>query len=152
VQCLTADWTAGVRSPTEAEDFPSNLCVQTGCGAHPASCTMGTGGSFPGGKGGRGVMLTAHPLLVSLRVLNTCTCVRLRIAVSVLGCTPVWNRIDTWSETWAVYLGGVESSTAPPPRCRVSLLTTIFLCRDIGNPTQRNPNFASSALRFETNL
>jgi hypothetical protein len=42
--------TAGVRSPTEAEDFSSNLCVQTGSGAHPASCTVGTGGSFPGGK------------------------------------------------------------------------------------------------------
>jgi hypothetical protein len=26
------------------------LCVQTGSGAHPASCTMGTGGPFPGGK------------------------------------------------------------------------------------------------------
>jgi hypothetical protein len=51
VQCLTTDWTAGVRSPTEAEDFSSNLCVQTGSGTHPASCTMGTGGSFPGGKG-----------------------------------------------------------------------------------------------------
>jgi hypothetical protein len=50
VQCLTADWTAGVRSPTEAEDFSSNLCVQTGSGAHPASWTVGTGGSFPGGK------------------------------------------------------------------------------------------------------
>jgi hypothetical protein len=45
------DWTAGVRSPTEAEDFSSTLCVQTGSGAHPASYTMGTGGSFPGGKG-----------------------------------------------------------------------------------------------------
>jgi hypothetical protein len=50
VQCLTTDWTAGVRSPTEAEDFSSNLCVQTGCWAHPASYTVGTGGSFPGGK------------------------------------------------------------------------------------------------------
>jgi hypothetical protein len=30
--------------------FSSNLCVQTGSGVHPASCTMGTGGSFPGGK------------------------------------------------------------------------------------------------------
>jgi hypothetical protein len=48
VQCLTKDWTAGVRSPTE--DFSSNLCVQTGSVAHPASCTVGTGGSFPGGK------------------------------------------------------------------------------------------------------
>jgi hypothetical protein len=40
----------GVRSLTEAEDFTSNLCVQTGSGAHPASYTMATGGSFPGGK------------------------------------------------------------------------------------------------------
>jgi hypothetical protein len=50
VQCLTTDWTAGVRSPTETEDFSSNLCVQTGSGAHLAYCTVGTGGSFPGGK------------------------------------------------------------------------------------------------------
>jgi hypothetical protein len=50
VQCLTTDWTTGVQSPTEAEDFSSSLCVQTGSGAHPASCTMGTGGPFPRGK------------------------------------------------------------------------------------------------------
>ena len=37
--------------------------VQTGPGAHPASCTMGTG-SFPGVKSGQGVTLTPHPLLV----------------------------------------------------------------------------------------
>ena len=36
---------------------------QTGPGAHPASCTIGTG-SFPGVKSGRGVTLTTHPLLV----------------------------------------------------------------------------------------
>ena len=41
-------------------DFPP---VQTGPGAHPASCKMGTG-SFPGVKCGRGVLLTTHPLLV----------------------------------------------------------------------------------------
>jgi hypothetical protein len=44
------DRAIGVRSPAEAEDFSSNLCVQTGFGAHSASCTMGTGGPFPGGK------------------------------------------------------------------------------------------------------
>jgi len=38
--------------------------VQTGPGAHPASCTMGTG-SFPGVKSSRGVALTTHPFLVS---------------------------------------------------------------------------------------
>ena len=37
--------------------------VQTGPGAHPTSCTTGTG-SFPGVKSGRGVKLTPHPLLV----------------------------------------------------------------------------------------
>jgi len=37
--------------------------VQTGLGALPASCTMGTG-SFPGVKSGRGVTMTPHPLLV----------------------------------------------------------------------------------------
>jgi hypothetical protein len=50
VYWLTTDWTTGVRTPTEAEDFSSSLCVQTGSGAHPVSCPMGTGGSFPGGK------------------------------------------------------------------------------------------------------
>jgi len=39
--------------------------VQTGPGAHPASCKMGTG-SFPGVKSGQGVTLIPHPLLVPL--------------------------------------------------------------------------------------
>jgi hypothetical protein len=39
-----------VRSPAKAKDFSSNLCVQTGSGAHPASCTMGTRCPFLGGK------------------------------------------------------------------------------------------------------
>ena len=37
--------------------------ISTGSGAHPASCTVGTG-SFPGVKSGRGVTLTPHPLLL----------------------------------------------------------------------------------------
>jgi hypothetical protein len=44
------DRTIGIRSPAGAEDFSSSLCVQTGSGAHPASCTMSTRGPFPGGK------------------------------------------------------------------------------------------------------
>jgi hypothetical protein len=56
--------TTGVWSPTEAEDFSSSLCVQTGSGAHPASCQMGTGGLSPGVKRGRGVILTTNPHLV----------------------------------------------------------------------------------------
>jgi hypothetical protein len=44
------DWTIEVWYSAETGDFSSNLRVQTGSGAHPASCTMGTGGSFRGGK------------------------------------------------------------------------------------------------------
>jgi hypothetical protein len=51
-----------VRSPAGGKDFSSNLCVQTGSGAHPASCTMVTGGPFPGAKRGRGVTLTTRPI------------------------------------------------------------------------------------------
>jgi hypothetical protein len=50
LECLTTGWTPGVRSPTGSEDFSSSPCVQTSCGAHPASCPMGSGGPFPGGK------------------------------------------------------------------------------------------------------
>jgi hypothetical protein len=38
-----------VRSPPEAEDFSSSLCVQTGCGAHPAFLYNGYRGLFPRG-------------------------------------------------------------------------------------------------------
>jgi hypothetical protein len=38
-----------VRFPAESKDFSSILCVQTGSEAHPASCTVGTGGPFAGG-------------------------------------------------------------------------------------------------------
>jgi hypothetical protein len=48
----------------KAKDFPSSLCVQTGSGAHLASCTMGTWGPFPVAKRGRGVTLTTHPHVV----------------------------------------------------------------------------------------
>jgi hypothetical protein len=59
-----SDWLragpSGDRIPVRAR---FSAPVHTGPGAHPASCTMGTG-SFPGGKSGRGVTLTPHPLLV----------------------------------------------------------------------------------------
>jgi len=45
--------------------------VQTGPGAHQASCKMGTG-SFPGVKCGRGVLLTTHPLLVPSEPHRAC--------------------------------------------------------------------------------
>jgi hypothetical protein len=64
VSCRYSDWLrtgqSGDRIPVEAR---FSAPVQTGPGAHPASCTMGTG-SFPGVKSGRGVTLTSHPFLV----------------------------------------------------------------------------------------
>jgi hypothetical protein len=39
-----------VRFPAEAGNFPLHHRVQNGCGAHPATYTMGTRGSFPGVK------------------------------------------------------------------------------------------------------
>jgi hypothetical protein len=51
------------------KDFSSSLCVQTGSGAHPASCTMGTGSPFPMGKVWPGCD-TDHSPLSSAKVLN----------------------------------------------------------------------------------
>jgi hypothetical protein len=42
------DRAIGVRSPAGAKDFSCSLFVQTGYGAHPGSCTVGTTGPFPG--------------------------------------------------------------------------------------------------------
>jgi hypothetical protein len=53
------------RSPAEVRNFfSSNLCAQTGSGAHPASCTMGTGVLSPGLKWGPGRDADHSPHLV----------------------------------------------------------------------------------------
>jgi hypothetical protein len=63
------DRAIGVRSPAGAKDFSSNLCVQTGSEAHPASCTMSTWGPFPGGKARPG-RDADHSTLSSAEVVN----------------------------------------------------------------------------------
>jgi hypothetical protein len=51
--------------------FSSNLCVQTGSEANPASYPVGTGGPFPEINRGKGVTLTAdHSPLSSAEVKN----------------------------------------------------------------------------------
>jgi hypothetical protein len=69
IQCLTTGWTTGVRSRIfPPEDFSASLCVQTGSGAHPVSCAMGTRGPFPRGKARPGRDADHSPPLVpSLR-------------------------------------------------------------------------------------
>jgi hypothetical protein len=46
---MTRDRATGVRSPAEAKDFSSSLCVQTSSEPHPASYPVGTGSPFPEG-------------------------------------------------------------------------------------------------------
>jgi hypothetical protein len=77
-----------VRSPAGAKDFSSNLCVQTGSGAHPAFCKMGTAGPFPEAKSGRDVTLTTHPHLVPRSRMSR-SCIS-----SPPSATTAWNGTD----------------------------------------------------------
>jgi hypothetical protein len=52
----------GVRSPAEAKDFSSNLCVQTALGPTQPPVQWVPSVLSPGVKRGRGVMLTTHPI------------------------------------------------------------------------------------------
>jgi hypothetical protein len=57
VQWLATDWTTGRPrfDPRQRQRiFSCSLCVQTGSGTHPASCTMGTDGSSSGAKATEG--------------------------------------------------------------------------------------------------
>jgi hypothetical protein len=81
--------------------------VQTGPGAHPASSTMGTG-SFPGVKGGRGVMLTPHHLLVP--------CSRKSRAISLL---PLWA------------VRPVQGCTLPLPKSKAIPLLPLYAIRPV---------------------
>jgi hypothetical protein len=54
---------AGVRTTTEAKDFSSNLCVQTDFRPNQPPIQWVPVALYPGANCGRGVMLTAHPLL-----------------------------------------------------------------------------------------
>ena len=62
--CVIHDWLwagrSGDRIPVGGEGARFSTPLQTSPGAHPASCTMGTG-SFPGVKSGQGMTLTPHP-------------------------------------------------------------------------------------------
>jgi hypothetical protein len=54
-----------VRFSAREKDFSSNLCVQTGSGAHPASCKMGTEGPLPGAEARPGRDADHSPHVVS---------------------------------------------------------------------------------------
>jgi hypothetical protein len=75
VQCLAKSWRTG-RSrfhPRQwRKDFSSSLCVQTGSGAHQASCTMFTGGPFPRAKARPGRDADHSPQVVPRSRLSKC--------------------------------------------------------------------------------
>jgi len=95
--------------------------VQTGPGAHPASCTMGTG-SFPGVKIGRGVTLTPHPLLVPWswkgRAIPLLPLWAVRLVRSVSACTRVQFTLPQCLYKVALYL-----SSVPVQGCTLPYLT-----------------------------
>jgi hypothetical protein len=75
--------------------------VQTGPGAHPASCTMGTE-SFPGVERIRGVTLTPHPLLVP-RSKNECRSIPLLSLRAFVAC----KKGETYLQ-WTIFLPSVD--------------------------------------------
>ena len=94
---------SGDRVPLEAR---LSEPVQTGPGAHPASCTMGTA-SFLGVKCGRGVLLTPHPVQVPWS--------RKSRAISLL---PLWNLqpVQSFSACTTVHFNFTYTSTPPMDR------------------------------------
>ena len=88
-----------------------SAAVQTSHGAHPASCTMGTG-SFLGLKSGQGVKLTPNPLLVLWSrksrtipllplwavqpIQSHSACTRVHFYVDYLGCQPLNEKLYDW--------------------------------------------------------
>ena len=95
--------------------------VQTGPGAHPASCTMGTG-SFPGVKNGRGVALTPHPLLVpwarkgrAIPLLSQWT---VRLVQSLSACTRVHFTLPQ-----CLYKGALYLTSVPVQGCTLPYLS-----------------------------
>jgi len=90
--------------------------VHTGPGAHPASCSMGTG-SFPGVESGQCVTLTPHPLLVlgsrKGRVIPLLPLWAIRPVRSLSACTRVHFTIFFWymaPYTWLIGTCGFETT------------------------------------------
>jgi hypothetical protein len=67
------DWGSRVRFPAVAGNVSLHHRVQNGSGAHPASCPMGTRGSFRGGGVKRQGRETDHLPPSSAEVKNACS-------------------------------------------------------------------------------
>jgi hypothetical protein len=84
-----------VRSPTEAEDFSSSLCVLTSPRAHPASCPMGTGGKARPGRDADHSPYLVPRLRMSRGYISShpmaCSGITLPLVIAVVGlcCSPL---------------------------------------------------------------
>ena len=106
--------------------------VQTGPGAHPASCTMGTG-SFPGVKSGRSVTLTPHPFYcrvherVELYLYSPYGPYGLyRASVPVQGCTLPYLSACTrvhFTLSQCLYKGALYLTSVPAQGCTLPHLS-----------------------------
>jgi len=99
--------------------------VQTSSGAHPASCTTGTG-SFLGVKSGRGVTLTPHPLLVpwsrNSRAIPLLPLLAVQPVQSLSACTVELYLYSPY-RPYGLYRASVPvqySYTSTPPICRTA--------------------------------
>ena len=124
--------------------------VQTVRGAHPASCTMGTG-SFPRVKSGRGVTLTPHPLLVTWswksRAIPLLPLWAVRPVQSLSACTRVHFTFTFGHERVELYLYSpygpydLYRASVPVQGCTLPLLT-YFCCGNMKLMIIRNPQAA----------
>jgi hypothetical protein len=112
-----------VRSPTEARDLSSNLCVQTGSRAHPASCPMDTRGPFQGGKALPGREADHGPHLVPRsRMSRSYTSSRLlRLHRCVLGLLFIWLTVS------GVFLCTMSTSRSSPRKNRQFCYVAMFM-------------------------
>ena len=117
-----SDWLragrSGDRIPVSAR---FSTLVQTGPGAHPASCTMGTG-FFPGIKSGRGLTLTPHPLIVPWswngRAIPLLPLWAVRIVQSRSSCTRVHFTLPQ-----CLYKGALYLTSVPVQGCTLPYLS-----------------------------
>jgi hypothetical protein len=148
------DRAIGIRSPAGAKDFSSLLCVQTGSGAHPASCTMGTGGPFPGGKARPGRDADHSPPPRSWMSRSYISSPPKRLQGVERDCF-AQVQFTFWPQRWAVavlYLGNVAPVWLACPLNVVTpetpgVVNSLIICKHTGR-TSRKTFFISDIYWF----
>jgi hypothetical protein len=122
--CRLDDRVIEVRSPEEAKDYSSSLCVQTSSEAYPAPCPMSTVCPFQGLKRCRGVTPTTHPHLMP----------RSTVSKSYTSSSPPWRVVRDFKPGPPEYKAEVLTTR---PRCSVAScsqvlpICVVLILRDI---------------------